>query len=39
MEQNKNQLIKQFEGKEIDIILDDNKEPLFELYGVGMALG
>ena len=34
-----NLLTKQFEDKEVKIILDDNGEPLFELYSIGMALG
>lgn len=28
-----------FEGKNIDMIMGENNEPLFELYGVGQALG
>ncbi|MDU5038412.1 Bro-N domain-containing protein [Clostridium perfringens] len=28
-----------FEGKNINMIMGDNDEPLFELYGVGQALG
>ena len=39
MNQQENNLIKQFEGKDIKIILNEDGEPLFELYGVGMALG
>ena len=28
-----------FEGNEVEIILGENNEPLFELYSTGMALG
>mgnify|MGYP001040342807 CR=1 FL=1 len=28
-----------FEGTDVEIITNDNKEPLFELYSTGMALG
>ena len=29
----------EFEGKKLDVILNEDGEPLFELYSVGMALG
>lgn len=32
-------IVKEFEGQGIEIILDENEEPLFELYSTGMALG
>jgi prophage antirepressor-like protein len=32
-------LTKQFEGNGVEIIIDDNGSPLFELYSTGMALG
>jgi prophage antirepressor-like protein len=36
---NENLLTKIYEGKEIKIIFNDENEPLFEKYGVGVALG
>lgn len=37
--QNMEIITKEFEGKGVEIILDENNEPLFELYSTGMALG
>lgn len=39
MSQEIKDLIKQFEGREVKVIVDENGEPLFEVYSVGMALG
>lgn len=36
---NSNALSKIFEGTPVEIIVDSNGEPLFELYSTGMALG
>ena len=36
---NSNALSKIFEGTPVEIIVDENGEPLFELYSTGMALG
>lgn len=36
---NSNALSKIFEGTPVEIIVDENGEPLFELYTTGMALG
>lgn len=36
---NSNALSKIFEGTPVEIITDENGEPLFELYSTGMALG
>ena len=38
MNQQENNLIKQFAGKDIKIILNEDGEPLFELYGVDILL-
>ena len=34
-----NELINTFEGNEVEIILNEKSEPLFEIYSTGMALG
>ena len=38
-EKNNNNLIKVFEGNDVQIIVDENDELLFELYSTGAALG